>query len=105
MNTMGTFNADTYNRIRNEVRQYLDEQVQERKSILFYGRGGEGKSYLIQELSDELRDAGYVKFLHDGVPQHTGATTRSQKLRHLVVSSVQPSDKTDPRFIVWDFSM
>ena len=101
---MSSFNRETYEQIRDEVRHYLDQPEQKRKSILFYGKGGEGKTYLMDELKDEMCDAGYMKFYKGGVPKSTGMITRSKWSNNWVVSSVKPKDKFDVRFKVWDFT-
>ena len=102
---MSKFNRNTYERIRDEVRHYLDLSDDDRKSILFYGNGGEGKTYLISELYDEMRDAGYSNFMTSSKGLANGRMlTRSQANNTMVVSSVNPMDKYDVRFKVFDFT-
>ena len=103
---MNTFNKETYDRIRDEVRHYIDQSCEGRKSILFYGNGGEGKSYLVNELYDEMRDAGYKKFFttENNEMPHDRMITRSQRSDSMVVTSVNPLDKCDSRFKVFDFT-
>ena len=102
---MSSFNRETYEQIRDEVRHYLDQSEQKRKSILFYGQGGEGKTYLMDELKEEMCDAGYTKFHKNGLPKHVGVTTRSKWGNNCVVSSVHPQDKLNARFKIWDFTV
>ena len=104
---MGKFNPHTYNRIREEVRHYLDLPEAQRKAILFYGNGGEGKSYLVNELKDEMKAAGYNKFYNGGVPNHMkGRSTRStsNKFKYTQVTSISPEAKDDSTFQVFDFT-
>ena len=102
---MSSFNRETYNRIRDEVRQYLDHSNVKQKSILFYGQGGEGKTYLMDELKEEMYDAGYTRFHKNGLPKRAGVITRSKWGNDCVVSSVHPQDKLDTRFKIWDFTV
>jgi hypothetical protein len=96
-------------KIKNEVIAYLNTHPDERKSIAFYGKGGEGKTLLFYILESQFKENGYK--LYDYIdedndnPISLGMDTRRRKRSNKwVLETCNESILKDDRFIVFDFT-
>ena len=99
------FDRKVYDEMKAEVRAYLDglRSLEEKRSILLFGRGGEGRTYLMDELKEEFSDMGYSQF-RKMMPQEHGRVTRQQWNNNFVVATTEEQYQNDPRFKVFDFT-
>ena len=91
--------------IENNVISYLNTPSDNKKSIAFYGTGGEGKSTLKNRLMPYFKEHGYINFISGEIPISLGIDTRNIKRSNTwVVDTYDDDILHDERFIVFDFT-
>jgi hypothetical protein len=93
--------------IENNVKSYLTTPPNNRKSIAFYGKGGEGKSLLIYRLMSDFEEKGYKIIFNedDKIPISLGMDTRNIKRSNTwVIETLDEHILNDDRFMVFDFT-
>ena len=96
-------------KIKNDVIAYLTTHPDERKSIAFYGKGGEGKTLLFYILESQFKENGYsfYNYIDDenDIPISLGMDTRQIKRSNKwVLETCDESIFNDDRFMVFDFT-
>ena len=93
--------------IEKNVKSYLTTPSNNRKSIAFYGKGGEGKSLLIYRLTTDFEEKGYEIIFDedDKIPISLGMDTRNTKRSNMwVIETLNENILNDDRFMVFDFT-
>jgi len=93
--------------IEKNVKSYLTTPSNNRKSIVFYGKGGEGKSLLIYRLMSDFEEKGYKIIVNedDKIPISLAMDTRNIKRSNTwVIETLNENILNDDRFMVFDFT-
>ena len=85
MPNKSNFSPEIYNRIRKEVQEYLKSPTcLQKSSVVFYGKGGEGRSNLLKEMKGDFEKAGY----NTGRPM--SVSQKHQRRHQLLQTSDRP---------------
>jgi hypothetical protein len=98
---------ETLQQIEKNVKAYLTTPPNNRKSIAFYGKGGEGKSLLIYRLMPYFKEKGYTIIVGEDneIPISLGMDTRNIKRSNTwVIETLDEHILNDDRFMVFDFT-
>ena len=93
--------------IENNVKSYLNIHPDNRKSIAFYGKGGEGKTLLMYRLMQQFKEKGYMNIVSsdEKIPISLGMDTRNTKRSNSwVIDTLDENILNDDRFMVFDFT-
>ena len=116
MPNKSNFNPETYNRVRQEVQEYLKSPAcLQKSSVVFYGKGGEGRSNLLKEMKADFENAGYNtgrpmtlsqkrQRRHQLLRTSDRPVTRYQCNVKEVMTSVTEDCKRDSNVKVFDFT-
>jgi GTPase SAR1 family protein len=92
--------------IENDIITYLNTHLDNNKSIALYGKGGVGKTSLLQRIMPYFEERGYTNFKCEEIPVSLGMDTRNAKRSNTwVIETRDENIFNDERFVTFDLSL